>query len=345
VPSPIERGRDVAALLTGVWRALPPPLALPLSAVSSLAPIVLGTGGGALAYHRLRHAGLGAHPEAAPFHQAYRMHALEVEVQEGRLVPAFARLRAAGIEPLLGKGWAVARHYPETGLRPYGDIDLYVPAGQHAAAAAALHPAGAPPLPVDLHAGFSDLDDRDPEELATRSRTAETRGAAVRTFGPEDHLRLVALHALRHGLARATWLVDVAVLLEQGALSFDWSHLLGGRTRRAEAVACAILLASRLLGARLDGVPPSVLSRPVPSWLEPAVLEQWGRGSARRRPIEEYLRHPAGALREIPRHWPNAVAASAEMGAPWNEQARLPFQLAYATRRGAGALRRIWRGR
>jgi hypothetical protein len=75
------------------------------------------------------------------------------------------------------------------------------------------------------------------------------------------------------------------------------------------------------------------------------VLEQWGRGSARRRPIEEYLRHPQGALREIPLHWPNAAAASVEMGAPFNELPRLPFQIAYATVRGAGALVRMWRGR
>ncbi len=343
--SPRERGRDVASLLAGAWRASPPPLTLSLSAVAALAPIVLGTGAGALAYRRLRLAGLASSLEAAPFHEAYRMHALEGALQEGRLPQAFARLRAAGLEPLLAKGWAVARHYPESGLRPYGDIDLFVSAGQHAAAAAALHPAGAAPLPVDLHAGFADLDDRDPEALASRSCAVEMKGATVVTFGAEDHLRLVALHALRHGLARALWLVDVAVLLEQRPADFDWDCLLGGLARRTEAMACAIGLASRLLGAGLEGVPESLARRPLPSWLEPAVLEQWGRGSARRRPIEDYLRDPAGALREIPLHWPNAVAASVGTGAPWNELPRLPFQVVFATRRGALALRRMWRAR
>ena len=200
-------------------------------------------------------------------------------------------------------------------------------------------------MSVDLHAGFADLDDREPAALAARSRTEEIDGASVRTFGAEDHLRLVALHALRHGLARALWLVDVAVLLERRPADFDWNVLLSGRPRRTEAVACTIGLAARLLGARLEGVPESVAARPLPSWLEPTVLEQWGRGSAWRRPIEEYLRHPQGALREIPLHWPNAAAASVELGAPFNELPRLPFQLAYATVRGALALRRMWRGR
>jgi hypothetical protein len=343
--SPLEKGRRVAALLFGAWRASPPALALAAAEVSTIAPLVLGTGAGGIAWWRLRSAGLSALPETEPFHQAYRLHTLEGAVQEGRLPEAFSRLRTAGIEPLLGKGWAVARHYPESGLRPYGDIDLFVPEAAHAAATAALHRAGEPPLSVDLHAGFPDLDDRPPAELFARSRTAALAGVEIRTFGPEDHLRLVSLHGFRHGLERPLWLSDVAALVEARPPDFDWDYFRRGDDRRGDAIAGALGLASRILGADLAGAPADVASRPLPRWLEPAVLRQWGRGSARRRALEQYLRLPLATLRELPRHWPNPLAATMGLGAPFNELPRLPFQLVYAGARGVTALRRLWRSR
>jgi hypothetical protein len=343
--SPLERGRSVAVVLSGAWRASPPPLVLAPAEVARIAPLVLGTGAGALAYWRLRSAGRLSSPEAEPFRQAYRLHTLDVAIQEGRLPLAFARLRAAGIEPVLGKGWAVARHYPDSGLRPYGDIDLFVSADRHAAAAAALHSEAAPPLSVDLHAGWADLDDRDPAEVLARSRTAPLAGVEVRTFGPEDHLRLVSLHALRHGLERPLWLCDVGALLEGRPRDFDWDYFRKGEARRWDAIACTLSLASRILGADLGGAPVEVADRAVPAWLEPAVLRQWGKGSARRRAIEQYLKLPVATLRELPRHWPNPLVATMGTGAPFNELPRLPFQLAYAGARGVAAVRRMWRRR
>lgn len=337
--SPIERGRRMAALLEGSWRASAPPLCLTPADLAATAPLALATGAGALAFWRLRHAGRASSPEAAPFQQAYRLHALESAIHEQRVPEAFARLRAAGIEPLLAKGWAAARLYPETGLRPYGDIDLFVPADRHAAAAAALRVSDAP-LPVDLHRGFADLDDRDEDALVARSRTVELAGTPVRVFGSEDHLRLLSLHALRHGVSRPLWLCDVAALVEAEGRALDWDYLFQGRPRRTEAVKCAVALAGRLLAARLDGVPATVATHTLPSWLEPAVLRQWGLGSAWRGPIEAYLRRPTRALWPLRRHWPNAVAATVGVGAPFNGLPRLPFQLAYATVRLAGALRR-----
>jgi hypothetical protein len=313
--------------------------------VAEIAPPVLSTGGGALAFWRLRQAGLASAPEAAAFRQAYRLHTLESAVHEQRLPQALKHLRAAGLEPLLGKGWAAARLYPEPGLRPYGDIDLFVPAGVHAEAQGALRAGADPPLPVDLHRGFADLDDREPHALLARARTLDLAGASVRVFAPEDHLRLLALHALRHGLSRPIWLCDVAALVEAEGDALDWDCLLRGDLRRTEAVTCALGLARLLLGARLDSAPAPVREGTLPSWLPPAVLRQWGRGSAWRNRVDDYLRLPATALGKLPRHWPNAVAATMGVGAPFDEHPRLPFQLAYATVRLAGALRRLWRTR
>ncbi len=302
---------------------------------AEVSPLILATGGGALAYWRLRQAGLASLPEAGPFQQAYRLHALESVIQEQRLPQACARLRAAGLEALLGKGWAAALLYPETGLRPYGDIDLFVPAGQHAAAAAALSVPGGRALPVDLHQGFADLDDRDPGALFARSWTVDLAGVSVRVFAPEDHMRLLCLHALRHGLSRPLWLCDAAALVEEEGQTLDWDYLLRGSPRRTAAVACALRLAARILGARLDGAPDVVAARTLPHWLEPAVLRQWGTSGPWRNPIGAYLRRPAGVLSELRRHWPNPIEGTIGVGAPFNELPRLPFQLAYMLLRGA----------
>ena len=43
-------------------------------------------------------------------------------------------LQAHGIDPVLIKGWAVNRLYPEGIVRPAGDIDLVVPDGEYARA-------------------------------------------------------------------------------------------------------------------------------------------------------------------------------------------------------------------
>jgi hypothetical protein len=81
---------------------------------------------------------------------------LSALIHERELAYVLSLLRAEGIEPVLIKGWAIARLYPDAGLRPYGDIDLCIRPDQFAAASAALkcledldgHY-------VDLHSGFA----------------------------------------------------------------------------------------------------------------------------------------------------------------------------------------------
>ncbi len=222
-----------------------------------------------------------------------------------------------------------------------------MPRPAHAAALAALREPAVPPGPVDLHRGFSDLDDLGGESLFARSRTVDLGGGQVSLFSPEDHLRLLCLHGLRHGLSRPLWLCDVAVALESRPENFDWDRLVSGERRRAEAVACALGLAQKLLGARVEGTP--VAGCRLPPWLVPAVLRQWGSGSGWREPMSLFLRRPAGVLRELRRHWPNPIEATVGVGAPFNGFPRLPLQLASAAVRVArfalGLPVELWRAR
>src|SRR5689334_17303364 len=55
---------------------------------------------------------------------AYRWQLLENAVREHELSDIFRVLRSVNIEPILLKGWSVARLYKDPATRPLGDIDL-----------------------------------------------------------------------------------------------------------------------------------------------------------------------------------------------------------------------------
>ena len=110
-----------------------------------------------------------------------------------------------------------------------------------------------------------------------------------------------------------------------------------GRPRRARAVACVAGLAVRLLGA---GAPEASALHAagfdrLPDWLEGELLEQWGRGSDFRLPLADEISRPRRLLRELVRHWPNGIEASAGVGAPFGDGPRWPYQLAFVAVRAA----------
>jgi Uncharacterised nucleotidyltransferase len=336
-PTVLDRGRRLADALAGAWRETPAPWSPSSIDMSAVVPLLLAGGCGALGWRRLRGpSGTGRVADGAsePLQHAYRLHALESAVREQQIRQALSLLRGAGIEPLLAKGWAAARLYPEPGLRPYGDIDLYVRPEQHGAAQGALRGEKGPPLPVDLHRGFADLDEGELDGVFERSRLAPLADVAVRVPSAEDHLRLLCLHALRHGVARAIWLCDIATALEARPRELDWEVLLGGEKRTGEAIGAAVGLARTVLGADFPTSRAAELAIRGPSWLVPAVLRQWGSGSGWREPMGSFLHRPRGAFAELLRHWPNPIEGTMGVRGPWNAWPRLPFQLAHVVVRG-----------
>jgi len=337
------RGRPRAALvaqvLAGAWRETPPPLDVSADELARVAPLLHRTGAAALAWWRLRGTALAGTAPVAGLAQAYRLQTLEAEVHALKTVEALRRLRSAGVEALLVKGWAIARHYPEVGLRQYTDLDLIVRPGQSAAARAAL---AAPPnldYPVDLHDGSARLDALGFDDLAERADTVALHGETVRVPGLEDHLRMLALHALRHGVFRPIWLVDLAMAIETRPVGFDWSRCLGPDHRRGDWVTCAVALAHRLLGARVDGTPAVARMETLPDWLIRAVLRTWARGEGRshREPVFRALvgrlGSPVRLWTEARFRWDRPIEATMEMGGSFDHVPRWPFQMAAVVRR------------
>ena len=327
----------MAATLSGAWRpSPPPPPALTAAELQEVEAALLGAGAGGLAWARVRGGGLASTPAADAFHDAYRHQALAYLVRPARIAEVAQHLRRAGIEPLMGKGWAVAGLYHEPGLRPCGDIDLYVATREYAAAKLALRgPVGEL---VDLHCGFAELDDRGEVELRARSRAVPVGPGTVRIFGPEDHLRLIALHALRHGLLRPLWLCDVAVALESAGEGFDWEYFAGGRPRRAHWSFVALEVAREILGAGAQGGPSGPRPARLPGWVTAAVLREWGAARpphGARVPVSDLLRRPGAWWGAVRLRWPNAIEATIGLGTSFDRFPRLPLQVGECVRRTA----------
>ena len=337
-----SHGRLVAAALAGAWRSSPLPLTVSTEELVRVAPLLLGSGAGALGWWRVRDSDLRSSAPALELQQAYRLFTLHAALHQREITQVFTFLRSAGVEPILVKGWAAARVYPEPGLRPYGDIDLCVRPEDYLTAQEVLRSPEGRGYWVDLHAGITDLGHRYLDDLYARSQLVRLGEVDVRVLGPEDHLALLCVHMLRHGAWRPLWLCDIAATVESRPTDFNWDRCLGSNPRRADWVACSIGLAHQLLGAEVDDTPVAWRAKRLPGWLIPNVLKQWETPyptyQAPMRypePMATYLRHPTGVFLALRKRWPNAIEATASVGGPLNELPRLPFQLAHCLSRTA----------
>jgi hypothetical protein len=339
-----DTGRLIATVLAGSWRQFPSPLEISAEQLEIATPSLLASGAAALAWKRVSNSNLRTSPAAIELEQAYRLHSLQSAIHERDIQDILTLLAGAGIEPVLVKGWAIARLYPEEGLRPYGDIDLCVHPRQFATAKAALSNE-ANKHQVDLHRGFAKLDTRAWDELCARSELMKVGDVEVRVPGPEDHLRMLCFHFLREGAWRSLWLCDIAIAVETRPANFDWDLFMGSNTKRREWFACAIALAHHLLEADLDEVPEAVTNKRLPGWLIPSVLKAWQVRSMLHRhstPMTNLWRRPSALKpKNLQTHWPNGIEGTIGVNGPFNEMPRLPFQLGNCAVRAVNFLRHL----
>jgi hypothetical protein len=313
-----EPGSRVADLLRGAWRQSPPATSVDLSEVqlNDILPLLLESGAAALAWWQLRATPLAETVAGRELHDAYRRFRLSARVHERELAHVFALLRAQGIEPVLVKGWASARLYPDAALRPYGDLDLCVAPREFVRARATLKClADLPGYFVDLHSGFSRIgqtkeqegyrtfrrlrrvlnrrdDTRFWEQLFSRSQLVSLTSApealatapqfqdSIRVLCPEDHLRLLSAHLLRSGARRAAWLCVLAVRLVSRRRDFNWDIAFAEtQAQTRNWLATTIALAEDLLGADCGERPEFARVGSLPRWLAPAVVAEWGKVS------------------------------------------------------------------
>lgn len=332
-------GRVLAAFLSGSWRALPPDANISAEELKVITPLLLKSGAGSVAWRSVRDSRVNECEAALQLRSAYQLHSLQAAIHKTEIEEVIVLLNSAGVEPVLVKGWAVARLYPEEGLRPYGDIDLCFGPDQYQEAVAVLNSPDAAKYNVDVHEGFAQLDELSLDELMSRSEPARLGEAKFRLLGSEDQLRILCTHLFRHSAWRPLWLCDIGVAVESRPASFDWGRCLGSDKREADWVACAIGLAHQLLDARVDDTPVAQRAKRLPGWLIPDVMKNWDQPFPELYPplsyqgmpaIPTYLRHPRGLLKALRTRWPDPIEATMRLRGPFNEMPRLPFQIGNA---------------
>jgi hypothetical protein len=263
--------------LAGVWRVLPPAEPLTVAQLARHTAQFLESGVGSLVWRRLVLANADGRDGLRALEQAYRIDALKALWHEGQIADLFDRLGAHGIDAVLCKGWSVARIYPETGVRPYNDIDLVIAPGRLADAVGMLQETAGKGAQVDLHRSVPDLKADDWGGVLLRSRVIPLGHSPVRILGAEDQLRQLCLHFWRHLGCRPLWLCDVGAALEAAAPTFDWDYCLRGTPAVADTILCVLGLTIQLLQAQAT---PEIAARAsrLPGWLVPAVLWRWSNG-------------------------------------------------------------------
>jgi hypothetical protein len=326
----------IAAVLAGSWRSPPPPLVVSAEDLHEALPLLAQTNAAALAWWRLRDTVFASLAGVDALHDAYRYAVLRAQLQESRLISVFETLRSVSVEPILLKGWDIARLYPQGALRPYEDIDLIVRPDELELAQATLRSDERTGAIVDFsHAEISVFDSGDWSGLYDRSRVVGFAGSEVRVLSPEDHLRAICLHGLKHCFSNPLWLADIAVCVEAATREFDWTRCFGQRQPQNQWIGCAIGLAREMLGCDVTAEVAERLE-PLPRWLVPVVLETWIRwataGPDERWALGELFDRPADALSVVARRWPNQLVVALKRRArlsddpPWLQRL---YALAY----------------
>ena len=179
---------------------------------------------------------------------------LETKVFEKNIAEKFNLLRSFGIEPIIFKGWAIARQYPIDQPRHSIDIDLSVEPKLYQKARRLLK-RERPPF-CDLHRGFRHLDTLDWRDLYRNSQTFEIEKTKIRLLRPEDHLRVLCVHWLTDGGEYKHRLWDIFYLVQNNRRQFDWDRCLDTvSARRRRWIICVIGLAHKYLGLDLSDTP------------------------------------------------------------------------------------------
>ena len=353
--------RLVATVLSGSWRQSGESLEISDFELAEIAPLLIQGGAGALVWWRIRNSELSTSTTAKALHQLYRLHRLEGSLHIRRLKRVVTQFRAAGIEPVLVKGWNVARLYPEPGLRHYFDVDLCVAHECYAEANSLVASLGEDSSYVDLHDELDHLDVMSWNQFFARTQLLKLDDTEVRVPCAEDHLRILSIHWLRHGAWKPAGLCDIAAAVESRPIDFDWRRCLGPDPVRAGWVAAAIRLAQELLGAEVRSQRSEVRGQrakrdrrtakgeakrgeqsanpiplppyPLPLWLVPAVLRQWSRSLSpnyRQQALPSLLGNITKGkelIGEIYSRLDQPVRATIAMHGRFNNWPRWPYQL------------------
>lgn len=273
-----------------------------------------------------------------------RWYILAKKRMEGNLANAFQILRNHGIEPVLIKGWAAARKYPDDVPRFYGDIDLAVASGEYERALDVVNGPSMDGLGIDLHRELRHLDTLCWDSLLKKSLMVDAGGEGIRILGEEDHLRVICSHWLTGGGEDRDRLYDVYYAVKNRSQDFDWSRCLDvvSQNRRSWIVA-SVGLAHKYLGLPVDDLPFATEATRLPAWLTKSIERSWASES-RLRGIDESITSPRQLIRQVRnRIPPNPIQSTIFCEGSFDGRSRIGYQLRDALNRLTPSVRRLSR--
>lgn len=260
---------------------------------------------------------------------------------ELNIVQAFRVFRKHRIEPILIKGWAANRFYPEDNPRFFSDIDLAVSTNDYNPAYGLIQSPEGNSLGVDLHRELRYLDTLAWDKLFARSELVDLDGVAIRIPCAEDHLRILCVHWLNDGAEYRERLWDIYYAVSNRPASFDWAKCLDcvSKTRRRWIIV-SIGLAHLYLELPIDELPFADEARAIPDWIIRCVEREW-KTDVRLRPLQVFIYRPARLLEQIRKRIPpNPIQATIDMEGEFDNRTRVFYQIGSVLKRIGPSLRR-----
>lgn len=271
-----------------------------------------------------------------------RWNLLQKKAQEAHVLRAFALFRAHGIEPILIKGWAAGRFYPDSKTRLSTDIDLAVSAADFETASCIPGSPDTRGLAIDVHRELRHLDTVEWNDLFENSEILDIEGGSIRVLRPEDHLRVLCVHWLSDGGSNKDRLWDIYYAVDNRPRDFDWERFLNSvDSHRRRWLVCTIGLAHRFLGLEIDDTPIGSEARDLPAWLIKTVEREW-TSETRAWALEVVLYDPKMLVKQITKRMrPNPIWATVQMEGSFDARTRIFYQLGNFFWRIPSSYRRI----
>jgi hypothetical protein len=234
-----------------------------------------------------------------------------------------------GVQPVVVKGWSIARFYDENVGRPSTDIDLAIDPADEAVARATIALGSARSLAIDLHLGLRGLDTLPWNQILEHSYIAYLDGTPIRVLADEDNLRVTAVHWLTDGGVNKERLWDIYYLVKNRKASFDWERCLesNGPIRKTWVMA-AITTARDHLNLDVSGLPEEAQKFQLPDWYNRTLEKEWERGPYIRRVMSSVITKPKLLIEQLQRRFPpNQIAATIDTETPIDNSSRIPAQV------------------
>jgi hypothetical protein len=253
---------------------------------------------------------------------------LRSKIHEENIKTAFEKFRAKGIEPILIKGWAAARNYPEIHQRYYSDIDLCVSPELHHQALQLLDDEKIRSLNIDLHSGLRHLDTVDWNNLFENSQLLNLDKTEIRILRPEDHLRVLCVHWLNDGGAYKEKLLDIYYAITNRPADFDWDRCLNiVSENRRDWVLKTIGLTHKYFNLDISALPFGLEKTESPKWLIKTVEKEWS-SKIRLKPIHTLLQNKKELWTQIKKRIPpNSIQATIELNGKFDNKPRAFYQI------------------